>query len=538
MRKLLVLVKVQFRNFLFSATQGDKRKLGKGIGGKIAVAIPFVVLVYLAITYNVMYFNIVPSSHHYLILYFMTFLATMITFFFGITLAQGHLFTFSDFDLLMSLPIKKSHIMMSKMTSFYLMELLYSAFFIITSAIFYGYYNPVPISFYFFSFIGVFFVPVVPIILSSIIALAIRKISGKSRFRNLISNILTVAFVVLIGFGTSTIQIDVAGGDYSVFSQIYQVLRSYLPTVYYYVNSCLETDIFSMLVCIAISLVAGAIYVFGFSKLFVSINSSLSEGFKVKNFKLKTTKSQSAFRTLLNKEIKKFFANFMYVLNTSMGQIMVLIFAGYLVINQSMVSSLITELSLLGINVSEAIFVALIAVLAFCGHMSCPAGVSISLEGKNLWITKSIPVKTTDVFLSKIVFNVLLVAIPSLVSFLLIGFVFSFTIIEWLVGIVFIVSMAFFIGLMGITVNLFLPKLDFDREIIVIKQSASSFVTIMGGMLFVTALVMGYIGLSISYIVDPLIYIVAICALYVISDVILWLYLRNKGAKKFSKLYN
>ena len=538
MKKLLILVKVQFRNFLFSTTQGDKRKLGKGIGGKIVVAIPFAVLVYLAITYNIMFFTIVPSNYHYLILYAMTFFAAMISFFFGITLAQGHLFTFSDFDLLMSLPIKKSHIMISKMASFYLMELLYSAFFILTSAILYGYYNPVPISFYFFCFIGIFFVPVVPIILSSIIALVIRKISGKSRFRNLISNILTVGFVVLISFGMQTMQIDISMGNYGVFSQIYEILENYLPTIYYYVASCLEADILSMLVCIAISLVAGAIYVFGFSRLFVSINSGLSEGFKVKNFKLKTAKSRNAFRTLLNKEMRKYFANFMYVLNTSIGQIMLLIFAGYLVINQGMVRSLVAELSLLGVNVNEEIFVVLIIVLVFCGHMSCPAGVSISLEGKHLWITKSSPVKTTDVFLSKIVFNVLLVAIPSLVFFLLIGFVFSFSIIQWLVGISFIVSMAFFIGLMGITVNLFLPKLDFDREIIVIKQSASSFVTVMGGILFAIALIMGYVGLSVYFIIDPLVYIVAVCGLYAISDAILWLYLRNKGAKKFGKLYN
>ena len=538
MKQLYILIKTQFNNFLFATVQGDKRKFGKGIGGKLLVLVPFLVLVYLSFNYNVMFYEVLPREYHHLILYFMTFVASMITFFFGISLAQGHLFTFKDFDLLMSLPIKKNYIMIAKMASFYLIELLYAVFFVVPSLIMYGYHNSVSILFYLYGAIGMLFIPVVPIILASILALVIRKISGKSRFRNIISNILTVALILVISFGSPAIQIDIASGNFGIFQQIFSILQSYLPSIYYYVVGFIETDVLALLISIGISIALGVVYVTGFARIFVGINSDLNEGFKVKNFKLKTSKSQSSFMTLLNKETRKFFSNFMYVLNTSLGQIMLICLAVYLVFYQDMVGSLVSEFSMLGVNVTELVFVILVAALVFCGHMSCPAGVSISLEGKQLWITKSLPMKTVDIFLSKIIFNVLLITIPSMLSFVLIGFVFRFDIVLWLLGILLIISMAFFVGLMGISVNLSFPKLDFDREITVIKQSMSSFITVMGGMALCIALIMVYFGLSTYFIIEPVFYIGVISAMYVICDIILWWYLINRGAKKFSKLYN
>ena len=538
MSQLYILIKSQFSNFLFATAQSDKRKLGKGIGGKLLVLLPFLVLVYLSFSYNIMFYESLPSQYHHLVLFFMTFLASVISFFSGISLAQGHLFVFRDFDLLMSLPIKKSHIMISKMASFYLLELLYVIFFVVPSLFMYGFYNPVSFLFYLYGVIGMLFIPVVPIIIASILALLIRKVSGKSRFRNLISNALTIALILLISIFSSTIQVDIAMGDFGIFEQTFILLRTYIPSVYYYVTGFLNGDILALLISILIGIVLGTIYIYGFTRVFVGINSDLNEGFKVRNFKLKETKSRSTFQTLLYKETRKFFANFMYVLNTSMGQIMLLCLSVYLVLNQDVVSSVVSEFAMLGINVTELIFVILMVALVFCGHMSCPAGVSISLEGKQLWISKSLPIKTTDIFLSKIAFNILLIIIPSLVSFVLIGIVFGFDITLWILGIVLILSMACFVGLMGISVNLSFPKLDFDREIMVIKQSMSSFITVIGGMMLAALFIVVYIALSNYFIINALFYIGIVSTLYVVADVVLWLYLRNRGAKKFSKLYN
>ncbi|MDD6467834.1 MAG: hypothetical protein PUF50_06595 [Erysipelotrichaceae bacterium] len=535
MNSLFELIRIQCKNFLFASTQRTNRK--KGIGSRLMLMLPFALMAFLAVEYSMMLYEVVPASSYDIVLHLMSFVGIFLAFVLGVQLAQGQLFAFKDFDFLMSLPISSRDIMISKLVSFYLLVYGYVAFFLLPAIGIYGYMTDASILFYLVGFLSSFFVPLIPMVIASVIAMLIRKLAGKSKYKNLFTNIMSVVFVILIMVASFSVSFAAESSDFSSLYQTVEFTRNYLPFSYYLTQGWIELNPIMILVPLLAEVLIFALFIIFFQQTFIRLNSNLQEGYHVKNFQLRSEKQKSVFQTMLEKECRKYFTNFMYVFNTAIGQMMLMFGAGYLIYNRADVLYMLDQLTVLGINPKSWAFFGVCSIIMILGHMTCSCGVSISLEGKNLWITKSLPIETRTVFLSKLMVNVLVIIVPSLICFLLTSYAFALPLFDIIMGILLIVAMAFFVGLFGLTVNLHYPKLVFDREIMVIKQSASSLITIFGGLGISIGLSALY-GLVFYSFMEPDIYILLITMVYLFMDVIFWYYLMRGGSKKFASLYN
>src|SRR5699024_5058657 len=121
----------------------------------------------------------------------------------------------------------------------------------------------------------------------------------------------------------------------------------------------------------------------------------------------------------------------------------------------------------------------IIMVIAFTMLMSNTAGSSISLEGKNLWILKTLPVDIKKVLKSKVLFNILVILPISIISLVIVFFTFNLTLTELLIGILFEILISIFVGEFSIIINLKYPKINYINETQVVKQSLSSFLCVM-----------------------------------------------------------
>ena len=119
--------------------------------------------------------------------------------------------------------------------------------------------------------------------------------------------------------------------------------------------------------------------------------------------------------------------------------------------------------------------------LAATASMMTPTACSISMEGRQWWIAKTIPVRSKDIFDSKILVA-LTVALPGY----LVAVVFSLLAVKpslpgalWIV----IIPAAYtlFIAVVGISVNLAMPIFNWENEVRVVKQSASVMFTMLFG---------------------------------------------------------
>lgn len=106
---------------------------------------------------------------------------------------------------------------------------------------------------------------------------------------------------------------------------------------------------------------------------------------------------------------------------------------------------------------------------------------SISMEGKEWWIAKSLPIKTKDLLDSKLLLNLSLILPFFLVSEVLLVIAIRPDFIELLWILVIPVVLILFGCVFGITVNLKMPVFDWENEVTIVKQSASSMIGSLAG---------------------------------------------------------
>lgn len=109
--------------------------------------------------------------------------------------------------------------------------------------------------------------------------------------------------------------------------------------------------------------------------------------------------------------------------------------------------------------------------------------VSVSMEGQNFWIVKSLPLETKTILDAKLLLNLGLMLPFYLLSQLLLLLALRPGTLELLWQVLIPGVLLLFSSVFGLTVNLHLPSLRWDSEVTVVKQSASALIGGMGGFL-------------------------------------------------------
>ena len=154
--------------------------------------------------------------------------------------------------------------------------------------------------------------------------------------------------------------------------------------------------------------------------------------------------------------------------------------------------------------------------------MMTPAATSISMEGKDIWILKSLPLTTKAVLDAKILMNLLL-----FLPFYILAEILLFLALRpgglggvWLVVIP--AAIILFSCVYGITIDLHFPVLDWEDEVRVVKQSASALLGGMGGFLLAFLCVVGALWIPAEY---RDIYSGCVCAVILLTAGILYRYI-------------
>ena len=158
----------------------------------------------------------------------------------------------------------------------------------------------------------------------------------------------------------------------------------------------------------------------------------------------------------------------------------------------------------------------------------------ISLEGKNINILKSLPVTTKTILMSKI-YTCLVITTPVLILGDIILFIkFKIGFIEILLLLLLSIILPLVSHFIGLIVNLKFPKLDAESSTEIVKQSISSFISVMIGMLLLLGNIMLIVKVFKSY--NAILVLIIFTCVYLIIDVILYIYLSSQGIKDFNNL--
>lgn len=440
--------------------------------------------------------------------------------------AGGTLFKFKDYDLLMSLPIKKSTVILSKVIILYILSLGYTMLFMIPAFIAYVMNVDVTATFYLLFIVTLAIIPMVPIVIASIIGSFISGISSSFKHKNIVNYILTIGlFLSLMYFSTKMTtmnSIDMA----NIGKSMVEIFNKIYPLTKLYVDIISDFNILSLLYYVLIPLLLFYVFIKTLIIFYSKINDSLSSYKKNENYKLSKLEKGSPLMALYKKELKRYVSSVNYVMNTAIGSIMLTIcIIGFVIFGGDKVNALLGMPGFSDVLLKTGPLV----IGAFC-LLNCTTSSSISLEGKNLWIIKSIPVNVKEIFYSKIMVNLTVlipaVLINSAVFSIYLKTNFVMTLFMFVTPIIY----SLFVSILGIVINVMFPNFTWENEIKVIKQSLASFLAIMIGM------AIAIVPLSISYSFSGELYVLLITSIMILITLALYIYMNKYSVKAFNKL--
>ena len=508
------------------STSNEKKKLLITTATLLLIA---AVICFMSTTYSIALATVLkPMGYLDLILIVAVLFSCILSFITSIYKAQGTLFSSKDYDLLMALPIRNSTILTSKILSLMSINYIGTALVIVPASIVYFIYNG-SLSWIFFSIliIGLIFIPMIPIISASIIAVAITFVSSRFKHKNIVTTVVGMIAFLLIMILSMNMQNYINEFIANSDSIVKGLSSIYLPAMYLK-EALVNYDIFALIKFILISIVPFLIFILVFSKTFKVINGELSESYKKANLE-----ASSVIKSLITQELRRYFATPIYVMNTAFG--MVLLVAASIA---TLFVSKETLVEFLGYpEIANMIPVEILVFLVFTIGLSCTTNSSISLEGNRLWILKSLPIEPNDIFKGKIITNLIITIPASIIAnvFFYIGLKFDikYLIFNLVISIVFAIVSA----ILGIIINLYFPKMEWTNPTTVVKQSASVMITILGILILILVVVaVSVVLVKVFNITNMMIILSSVLIIFLIALFVSIQVLNNIGSEKFNRL--
>lgn len=411
--------------------------------------------------------------------------------------AQSYLFDAHDNELLLSMPIRPSDVLLSRMIALFLLNFVYTNLLFLPVGVAYGlllHFTPLTLLFF---IISMFFIPLLVTAFSSVFGFLFGKLAHRIPNKNLLTVILgfsTVALlsVITINFG------NIIGVLMNEVDVIANFVSKYFASLYWYglatsmgyharvnlFDSSSQTsgiDALGILPLITItSAVIFAAFVF-LSDRFERIVTRKT-AIRKKKYVRSAMKQTNIQLALIKKEVSYFLSLPSYVMNAGMSTIMAVLLGMGILLRGNLIIDWIPRL--FPEAASNVLSLALGSSLALCCTLNDVTAPTISLEGKTIWILKSTPLGAMKVFIAK----ALLAPIVSLpgVCFTAIAaaIVLKFNVGDILFVIFVPLLASLFSGFLGVCVNLKLPRFDWTNEITVIKQSLSVIFTLLLSMFF------------------------------------------------------
>ena len=485
---------------------------------------------------NVFMEPLVEVHMEYVLLTLFAFFTCILTLTEGIYKSSSILFNCKDDNMLLSLPISKYLVLFIRILKFYLFEVLYNTLFMLPAMVVYARYIKVGISYWMTSIIALLILPIIPIIVSCIIGGIISLISSYFKKRSFAQTVITMGFLLVVLYGSINLEniikriAENAEGINEIITKLYFPIGNYIRLVTNFHFMDLFIFILTNIFVFTISIIL-------FGKVYYKINS-LTKNYKRENKNNKYNyKRSNKVIALIKKEFNRFFSSPVFITNAGFGLILFLI--GCIGINLKL-DSVIEIMAMQGVTITieeiqNLISIILFGFICFTALMSSITSSMISLEGKTFNILKSLPVKTFEILISKIVTAVVIMIPVLFIGDILIFIKFSFSFLEMVMLIIDSIILPVTAETIGLIVNLKYPKMDAENDTEVVKQSASSMVSVLIGMIMIGITVYGlYKGLETGLESYQLI-IYSTIPYFIICSILLG-YLYKIGVKDFEKI--
>ena len=438
------------------------------------------------------------------------------------------LYMSKDNDLLLSMPIPIRYILVSRLMGVFVTGAMYSAVVLLPTAIMY--YIAVPFSFR--TLIGpiVFSIDVILLvfILSTALGWVVAKISARMKNKSIMTTVIALMAIALY---------------YVVYFRAFNTIREFILNIsaadieikgaivpLYWIGSTGCGALLPMLVvtCAVVLIMAGVYFLL--SKTFLKIVTTKTGTSKVR-YKEGKTKVRGTGKALLMKELKRITSSSTILLNCGLGSILMIAAAVALMIK----GSYLYELIIYGFGPIHGT-IAVMTAGAICTISSTVSltAFSVSLEGKSLWILRTMPVSTKQVLRAKKVTDLLFTGIPGTMLIIAAALTMHLGAVNILLTFVLVMVSCLLMADLGLFIDLRRTNLNWTNETALVKQSLNVFLTLLAGWIEAGLIIVA--GLFVAPKLGGTAVLGILIAVFAIPLFLLELWLGKKGPAAFESL--
>ena len=437
------------------------------------------------------------------------------------------LYLAKDNDLLLSMPIPVKSIILSRLASVYIIGAAYAGLVTLPTAVVYMILTGWAVKGIIGSLLFCVSVSLIVFAISCGLGFIVAKLAAKLKNKGILTTIVTVVFL---------------GAYYAIFYNAQEILQKLVESgeaiagalkIYVYplyaMGKAGEGDpVFSVCFIAAVALLTYLVY-FIISRSFLKLATSAAKT-KAGKYDGKKTARKSEFAALFKKEITRFTTSSAYMLNCGIGSLFMIAVGIIALIKGGILTADPDLFDILQPYLAPIVFSG-VMIMASMNIITAP---SISLEGKNIWILKSLPIDVKKVFGAKILLHVV-ITLPA-AEFLTICLSAAFNLELFVALVAVIISAAFVLlsAMFGLFLNLKRPDFKWTNEAVAIKQGFAPMIAIFAEIIF--AAIIGGICTALATVLPALLCGLAVLLILLILLAVLFCYFNKKAVKDFAEL--
>lgn len=535
---LKTLLRVQLRGLISTSMRASSYKSGvkRKPAGKGTLVLFACLMLYCAVVFGFLFymsfsqlaaaFRAIGVGWLYFAMY--AILAFALMFIGSVFMTKSQLFEAKDNERLLAMPIKPRDILMSRMVVLLLFNLAFLLVVAIPAAIAWGQAGGFSamgaVSFVLLSLALVLF----SLAVSGLFAWLLTILTSRLRKSALVSVVLSVIFLglyFLVCFKMQTYVTTLAANGAKIAGSL-----SAVAPLYWLGKAMADGELLPLVYAFLVLVLPFALAFWVLAKSFIRIITTKRGHAKIR-YEKKSVKAATSDGALLRREWKRFTSNANYMLNAGLGAVFQLAIAVFLLFKHDAAAEMIAGIGM------EGGMLAVIAVLGciMMQSMNLVTAPSVSLEGKTLWIVRSLPVSSRQILRAKQRMSNQLTTLPCLVMAVSLAIVLGLSAVQSAL----LVAISIFSMLLscdfGLIEGLKHPNLEWENPTQVVKQGMAVMVTMFGGWGVTLALGLIYFFLA-SKVMGAEIFLAIVAGILLVLFLLCERYLKTNGVRRFEAL--
>lgn len=446
----------------------------------------------------------------------------------SVFMAKSQIYEAKDNDALLSMPIPPKYILASRMAMLLVINLLYGLMIAGPAGIAWLTNGPgvgaAGIIYFIILSVGMAFFSVA---VSALLAFIISVCTSRMRRKTMMDTAFMLVFMLAYFWFCS--QLNRIMASLAVSGEAIAEKLGAVAPLMWFGRAVSEADAKYFLLSFAVLLVPFILAYALLSATFIRTATAKRGGAKIK-YVDREQKVSSPADALLRREGERLTSSSSYMLNSGLGAVFLAVCAVLLAVKRQSLYAAIYSMP----GISRLLTPLALLALCMLVSMTYISAASVSIEGKYIWISQSLPVSAQEILRSKLRLHLRVALPPTILAQAVVISVFRPVGALLICAVLLPPIFCAFIDVMGLMANLRHPFLDWMNESQAVKSGASVFIAIFGG--WGAVLLPGIAVYLLSEYVSSGALMLCCTAVFAVLAWLMYRWIMTKGAKIYMEL--